>query len=48
MRKSVDEILLDLEQERMARKESERILESKYLEVYEQRLEIESLKKKTR
>ncbi len=46
MRKSVDEILLDLEQERMARKESERILESKYLEVYEQRLEIESLKKK--
>jgi PAS domain S-box-containing protein len=46
MRKSVNEILLDLEIERTARKESERILESKNLEVYEQRLEIDRLQKK--
>ena len=36
-------ILRVLERERMARKESERILESKSLEIYEQKLEIETL-----
>lgn len=39
-------ILRVLERERMARKESERILESKSLEIYEQKLEIEALRKK--
>ena len=45
MRRSVDKILLDLEIERTARKESERILESKNLEMSEQRLEIRRLQK---
>ena len=39
-------ILRVLGRERMARKESERILESKSLEIYEQKLEIETLRNK--
>ena len=42
---SESEILLVLERERLARKESERILETKTLEIYEQKLEIETLRK---
>lgn len=42
---SESEILRVLERERLARKESERILETKSLEIYEQKLEIEKLRK---
>lgn len=43
---SANEILRALERERIARKESERILETKKVEVYEQKLEIEALRRK--
>lgn len=43
---SANEITRELERERIARKESERILEAKSLEVYEQKLEIEALRRK--
>lgn len=40
-----NEILRVLERERLARKESERILEARSLEIYEQKLEIKALQK---
>lgn len=43
---SEEHILRALERERLARKESERILELKSLEIYEKKLEIEALKKR--
>ena len=46
MKENAAEILKTLMRERLARKESERILELKSLEIYEQKLEIDLLRKK--